>query len=112
MTGFSTLDRFPLNAVKPGQRMRRELPAKKREAAILAAIMDVAHDLNMAACADRIEAAGQLAAVKEQECDSVQGHVLKVRPHIAVPDRIKPVHICNCDGFLHCRRVVIREVFL
>jgi hypothetical protein len=85
---------------------------QKREATLLAAIIDVAHNLNMAACAARIETAGQLAAVKDQECDSVQGHVLKVCPHIAVPDRIKPVHICNCDGFLHCRRVVVREVFL
>jgi diguanylate cyclase (GGDEF)-like protein/PAS domain S-box-containing protein len=76
MTGFSTLDRFPLDAVKPGQRMRRELPSKKREAVILAAIIDVAHDLNMDVCADRIETASQLAAVKEQDCDSVQGNLL------------------------------------
>jgi diguanylate cyclase (GGDEF)-like protein/PAS domain S-box-containing protein len=76
MTGLSTLDRFPLDAVKPGQRMMRELPAKKREATILAAIIDVAHHLNMAVCADRIETASQLAAVKEQECDSVQGNLL------------------------------------
>jgi diguanylate cyclase (GGDEF)-like protein/PAS domain S-box-containing protein len=76
MTGLSTLDRFPLDAVKPGQRMMRELPSKKREATILAAIIDVAHNLNMAVCADRIETAGQLAAVKEQECDSVQGNLL------------------------------------
>jgi diguanylate cyclase (GGDEF)-like protein/PAS domain S-box-containing protein len=76
MTGLSTLDRFPLDAVKPGQRMMRELPSKKREATILAAIIDIAHNLNMAVCADRIETAGQLAAVKEQDCDSVQGNLL------------------------------------
>jgi diguanylate cyclase (GGDEF)-like protein len=76
MTGLSTLDRFPLDAVKPGQRMIRELPSKKREATILAAIIAVAHNLKMAVCADRIETADQLAAVKEQSCDSVQGNLL------------------------------------
>ncbi len=76
MTGLSTLDRFPLDAVKPGQRMIRELPSKKREATILAAIIAVAHNLKMAVCADRIETADQLAAVKEQSCDSAQGNLL------------------------------------
>ena len=76
MTGLATLARFPLDAVKPGQRMMRELPFKKREATILAAIIDVAHNLKMAVCADRIETADQLAAVKEQSCDSVQGNLL------------------------------------
>ena len=76
MTGLSTLARFPLDAVKPGQRMMRELPFKKREATILAAIIDVAHNLKIAVCADRIETADQLAAVKEQGCDSVQGNLL------------------------------------
>lgn len=76
MTGLSTLSRFPLDAVKPGQRIMRELLFKKREAAILAAIIDVAHNLKIAMCADRIETADQLAAVKEQSCDSVQGNLL------------------------------------
>jgi EAL domain-containing protein (putative c-di-GMP-specific phosphodiesterase class I) len=76
MTGLSTLDRFPLDAVKPGQRMMRGLPSKKREATILAAIIEVAHNLKMAVCADRIETADQLAAVKEQNFDSVQGNLL------------------------------------
>ena len=76
MTGLSTLARFPLDAVKTGQRMIRELPSKKREATILAAIIDVAHNLKMAVCADRIETPDQLAAVKEQSCDFVQGNLL------------------------------------
>jgi diguanylate cyclase (GGDEF)-like protein/PAS domain S-box-containing protein len=76
MTGLSTLARFPLDAVKTGQRMMRELPFDKREATILAAVIDVAHNLKIAVCADRIETADQLAAVKEQSCDSVQGNLL------------------------------------
>jgi diguanylate cyclase (GGDEF)-like protein/PAS domain S-box-containing protein len=76
MTALSTLDRFPLDAVKPGQGLMRELPSRKREATILAAIIGVAHNLNIAVCADGVETAGQLAAVKEQGCDSVQGNLL------------------------------------
>ena len=76
MTGLATLAGFPLDVVKPGQRMMRELPSKIREATILAAIIEVAHNLKIAVCADRIETPDQLAAVKEQNCDSAQGNLL------------------------------------
>jgi len=76
MTALSTLERFPLDEVKPSQGLVRQSPSRKREATILSAIIGVAHDLNIAVCADGVETANQLAAVKEQACDSVQGNLL------------------------------------
>lgn len=40
------------------------------------------------------------------------GYVLKFQFYIAAQKRIKLVHICNFDGLLNCRSVVVREVFL
>jgi diguanylate cyclase (GGDEF)-like protein len=75
MTALPILDLFPLDAVKPSQRLVRVLPSGKREATILAAIVGVAHDLKIAVCANGVESKSQLAAVKEHGCDSVQGHL-------------------------------------
>jgi diguanylate cyclase (GGDEF)-like protein/PAS domain S-box-containing protein len=78
MAALATLDRFPLDALKPGQRLIRALPSHKREATILAAIIGIAHDRKITVCADGVETAPQLAAVKEQGCDSAQGYWLSL----------------------------------
>jgi diguanylate cyclase (GGDEF)-like protein/PAS domain S-box-containing protein len=76
ITALPTLDRFPLDVIKPAQKLVRALPAGKREATILAAIVGVAHDLKIGVCAAGVETESQLAAVREQGCDSVQGQLL------------------------------------
>ncbi|RZI42609.1 bifunctional diguanylate cyclase/phosphodiesterase [Herbaspirillum sp. HC18] len=76
ITTLPSLDRFPLDAVKPGQKLVKKLPSHQREAAILAAIVDVAHNLNIAVCADGVENDKQFAAVKKQGCDFAQGYLL------------------------------------
>jgi diguanylate cyclase (GGDEF)-like protein/PAS domain S-box-containing protein len=76
MTALSSLDKFLLDAVKPGHRLVNRLPSHSRDAALLAAIICVAHNLNIAVCADGVETDDQLAAVKEKGCDSAQGYWL------------------------------------
>ncbi|RZI44123.1 PAS domain S-box protein [Herbaspirillum sp. HC18] len=76
MVALSTLDRFPLAAVKPGQGLMRELPSRQRRATILTAIINIAHNLKIVVCADGIETTDQFAAAKEQGCDSAQGFLL------------------------------------
>jgi diguanylate cyclase (GGDEF)-like protein/PAS domain S-box-containing protein len=76
LTALSALNRFPVDAVKPGRGLVKELPSQKWEATVLAAIVGVAHNLKMTVCADGVETADQLAAVKEQGCDSAQGYLL------------------------------------
>lgn len=77
LTALSTLNRFPLVAVKPGRGLVRELPSHTWETTVLSAIIGVAHGLDMTVCADGIETAAQLAAVKALGCDSAQGYLLR-----------------------------------
>jgi diguanylate cyclase (GGDEF)-like protein/PAS domain S-box-containing protein len=76
LTALSALNRFPLDAVKPSRGLMKELNTQKWEATVLAAIIDVAHNLKMTVCADGVETTDQLAAVKAQGCDSAQGYLL------------------------------------
>ncbi|WP_332670723.1 PAS domain S-box protein [Aromatoleum sp.] len=76
MTALPSLDKFPLDVVKPGQRLVKGLSSHPRGAALLAAIIDVAHNLNIAVCADGVETGDQFTAVKELGCDSAQGYWL------------------------------------
>jgi len=78
MTTLPTLDRFPVDGVKPHQGLVQRLSSQDRETAILDAIIGVAHDLNIAVCADGIEDPSQLAAAKEHGFDSAQGYLLSV----------------------------------
>jgi predicted signal transduction protein with EAL and GGDEF domain len=78
MTTLPSLERFPLDAVKPDQALVRKPSSNGRETALLAAIISVAHNLKIAVCAAGVETTSQLAAMKEQGCDSAQGYLLKV----------------------------------
>jgi diguanylate cyclase (GGDEF)-like protein/PAS domain S-box-containing protein len=76
VTMLPSLDRFPLDVVKPGHELVRALPTGKREATILSAIVGIAHDLRISVCAGGVETAEQFAAVLEEGCDFVQGYLL------------------------------------
>jgi diguanylate cyclase (GGDEF)-like protein/PAS domain S-box-containing protein len=73
---LSSLSRFPLDAVKPGQRLLNALPAHGPETAVLDAMIGVAHSMSIAVCAGGVETADQLSAVKEHGCDAAQGFLL------------------------------------
>jgi len=78
MTALATLDRFPLDAVKPYQALVRSQPSTKRAAAIVNAIVSLAHEMNIAVCADGVETADQLTSAEDQGCDSAQGYLLSL----------------------------------
>jgi EAL domain-containing protein (putative c-di-GMP-specific phosphodiesterase class I) len=73
LAALSSLQRFPLDVVKPGRRLVRELPHREQEAAVLTAVISVAHRMKMTVCAEGVETADQLAAVREHGCDAAQG---------------------------------------
>jgi EAL domain-containing protein (putative c-di-GMP-specific phosphodiesterase class I) len=81
LTALSSFHKFPLDVVKPSKELVKELPSQKR--GILAAIVGVAHDEKISVCAEGVETAEQLAAVKDLGCDSAQGYFLS-RPLEAV----------------------------
>jgi diguanylate cyclase (GGDEF)-like protein/PAS domain S-box-containing protein len=74
LTALSSFHKFPLDVVKPSKELVKELPSQKR--GILAAIVGVAHDEKISVCAEGVETAEQLAAVKDLGCDSAQGYFL------------------------------------
>ena len=67
MTVLPSLDRLPVDTVKPSQGLV-SAGAGEHQAAILAAIIDVAHNLRVTVCATGIETANQLTAMRERGC--------------------------------------------
>ncbi|MFC5549086.1 EAL and GGDEF domain-containing protein [Massilia aerilata] len=84
LAALSSLQKFPLDIVKPGQELVRRLSRDDNESAILTALVGVARDVKITVCADGIETADQLAAVKHLGFNCGQGYLLS--PPVAVAD--------------------------
>jgi len=76
LAALSSLHRFPLDIVKISRTLVAGLPRGGQEAAVLSAVISIAHGMNMSVCAEGIETAEELRAVKEHGCDSAQGFLL------------------------------------
>lgn len=76
LAALSSLQRFPLDVVKPGRTLVKELPRRAQESDVLTAVVSVAHKMKMAVCAEGVETADQLTAVQEHGCDAAQGFLL------------------------------------
>ncbi|WEF35541.1 sensor domain-containing protein [Pseudoduganella chitinolytica] len=76
LTALSSLSRYPLDVVKPSRALVRESLSGAPENSMLAAIVGVAHGLNIQVCAEGVETAAELASVRSHGCDSAQGNLL------------------------------------
>ena len=75
-TGYSSLSylrSFPFDKIKIDRSFMRDLKAKGDSLAIVKAVIGLGQSLGMATTAEGIETEEQLAAVREQGCDEVQG---------------------------------------
>lgn len=78
-TGFSSmsyLKELPVNVLKIDRCFVMELPNNKKDAAIVEAVIRLAHSLGLKVVAEGIETEEQLAFLKSRHCDIAQGFLL------------------------------------
>ncbi len=76
-TGYSSLShlqRFPLNMLKIDQSFVHDVTRNEANASITRAIISLAHSMNLTVLAEGVETDEQLALLRGQGCDEVQGH--------------------------------------
>ena len=75
-TGYSSLNhlkRFPIDRVKLDQSFVRDMTRNSEDAAIVQAVISMAHTLKLVVVAEGVETEDQLAFLRHHRCDEMQG---------------------------------------
>jgi len=94
-TGYSSLTHLrnlPVDQLKIDQSFIRELPADSGSAAIVEAVIAMAHSLGVSVVAEGVETAEQRQWLRNKGCDKMHGHYFGRRvPAIEVPDLVTEI---------------------
>lgn len=77
-SGYSSLaylSKLPVNSLKVDRSFIREIPAQANDMAITAAIIAMAHKLQLKVVAEGVETSAQLDFLRANECDFIQGYL-------------------------------------
>jgi diguanylate cyclase (GGDEF)-like protein/PAS domain S-box-containing protein len=95
-TGYSSLAylrRFPIDTLKIDIAFIREVTFNPDDAAIVKAIIGMAHDLRLDVVAEGVETEAQLAYLRRHHCDQVQGYLFS-----------RPLALAELDALLLSKR--------
>ncbi|EPM43905.1 putative bifunctional diguanylate cyclase/phosphodiesterase [Pseudomonas syringae] len=91
-TGYSSLAylrRFPIDKLKIDIAFIREVTSNPQDAAIARAIIELAHSLGLKVIAEGVETPEQLAFLRDNQCDQIQGYLIS-----------KPLPLAELETFL------------
>ncbi len=77
-TGYSSLyylKRLPIQTIKIDKSFIRDIQTDTNDAAIVSAIISMAHDLNLKVLAEGVETEEQLAFLRNKQCTEMQGYI-------------------------------------
>ena len=77
-TGYSSLSylkRFPISMIKADRSFVYDIPNDRDDIEITAAIISMSHKLNIRVIAEGVETLQQLAFLRQQGCDEIQGYL-------------------------------------
>lgn len=99
-TGYSSLAylrRFPLDTLKIDREFVRDVTTDPDDAAIALTIIRMAHTLKLDVVAEGVETAAQLAYLRRQHCDQVQGYYFSRPLTVEALDDLRAAGTCLED---------------